>query len=361
MKKIKTFVIFMLTLCFAIVIHEGGHFIIAKCENIGVLEFNVGVGTKLLSASHGNTQYNLRAFPLGGYLKMYHGGEQLGMDPKQGLQIQPPLKKVILGLGGPGINVLYGFGVLFLLALIGMPVGLPIVGKVIQGMPAEQVGIIEGDRILSVNGNEVDSYQAYILAVQAQGENPLNVAVNRGGDTLQFTLTPQRLSDGTFAIGIMPSGKTVYIKKSAKAAFDMASHMTAEIFRSFVYLLVGLAMKGLKSFNVIGPIGAAQQAQAAVAVGPRVYLVYTAIFNMCLGFFNLLPLPLLDGGNIFFCAAEILNRGPIGTTGLMIYNAFGILLMAAILITSTVQDIRRMRETRGLARRECEEESPAKS
>ena len=277
------------------------------------------------------------------------------MYPRQGLQAQSSLKKMVLGLGGPGMNVLYGFIALFLLSLIGMPVGLPIVGKLIKGMPAEGAGIMEGDRILSVNGKGADSYQAYVMAVQAVGENPLTLVVDRGGDMIQFTLTPKRLSDGTFAIGILPSGKTVHLKSNAKVAFETASKMTVEIFRSFVYLLVGVAMKGLKSFNAIGPIGAAQQAEKAAAAGPRVYLVYTAIFSLCLAFFNLFPLPLLDGGNIVVSAIEMVSREPIGPIGLMIYNTLGILIMAAILITSSVQDIRRMREARVLARKKIKE------
>lgn len=348
--KMVSIAAFLLALCICVFVHEGGHFLVAKGTGIGVLEFNVGIGNRLATYTDADgTAYSLRGIPLGGYIKMCT--EKTGCPNPEGiLTTRHPLIKMAVSLAGPMINVVFGFLVLFLLSMWGMPVALPVVGNMIKGMPADLAGIRQGDWITAVNGTPVYSYNDYLFELRRHAPGPVQIELVRNDEHIHVPVTPHVMPDGSPVLGFHASGATTRTKAEPRTALRKSADMCIEVFRSFLYLITSIRSKGFKSLDVIGPIGSAQQSGAAVKAGGRSFLVYIAVLSLCLGFFNLLPLPLLDGGNFFAYLIEMFIGHPLGPGALLIYNMSGILLLASILIVSTVQDLRKYQAERALKR-----------
>lgn len=348
--KMVAIVSFLLALCICVFFHEGGHFLVAKVTGIGVLEFNVGIGNKIISYSDDSgTVYSLRGIPLGGYIKMCT--EKTGCPNPHGiLTTKHPLTKIAVSLAGPLANVIFSFLVLFLLSMWGMPVALPVVGEMIKGMPAENAGIRPGDWITTVNEIPVYSYNDYLIELRKHAPAPVQIGLVRNDEHMFVSVTPHMMPDGSPVLGFRASGVTTRTKAEPRTAMRKSADMCIEVLRSFLYLLTSIRSKGFKSLDMIGPIGSTQQSGAAVKAGGRSFMVYIAVLSLCLGACNILPLPLLDGGNIFAYVIELIIGHPMGPEALLIYNMSGILLLASILIVSTVQDLRKLQAERALKR-----------
>src|SRR5918999_1487278 len=168
-----------------IVFHEFGHFLVAKLCGVGVLTFSVGFGRKLIVKKKGETEYALSAFPLGGYVKMVGEDpdeEVSGADIQRSFGHKPLLQRIAIVAAGPGFNLLLADLLLMVVFLFyGVPVVSTQIGNVEKASPAEMAGIQRGDRIITVNSRNVDSWETLSGAIKESEGKPLNVRVRRRG------------------------------------------------------------------------------------------------------------------------------------------------------------------------------------
>jgi regulator of sigma E protease len=218
-----TYVIAFIVLLGALVfIHELGHFLMARLFGVGVITFSLGFGPKIVSRVYKGTEYRISWIPLGGLVKM------VGEDPAE--DVDPELKRVsfshkpiwqraIIVAAGPAFNVLLAFVLFLVVFAVGYPRLQPIVGTVIPGSPAQAAGLTSGDRIVSIDGRAIRSWEAMESRISGSGGKALALGVERDGARLDRTATPRRTrqpnifgaQQETWAIGISPDIDLPYV------------------------------------------------------------------------------------------------------------------------------------------------------
>ncbi|MEK7830370.1 MAG: RIP metalloprotease RseP, partial [Acidobacteriota bacterium] len=196
---LNTIIPFAILLCVLVVIHEFGHFIVAKMLGIGVEVFSVGFGKRLWGFKIGDTDYRLSLVPLGGYVRFR--GENLEMlqgksdAPADEFNSQPKWKRFLVALAGPAFNIVFALAIPTIAILIGFKVGAeqmqqPVVGFVTKGSTAEKAGLIPGDKILTFDNLAKPNWDDVRLQIQVKPEEPIPLTVDRNGQILNLTLTP---------------------------------------------------------------------------------------------------------------------------------------------------------------------------
>ena len=189
---------FIVVIGILILIHEWGHFIVARWAGVGVERFSIGFGPVLLRWRGKETEYCLSVIPMGGYVKMMgeenplEGGGALTYDPAKAFALKPLWARFLIVFAGPGMNFVLA-AVIFMIVLgtVGRPVWPPIVGRVAADRPAATAGLQTGDTIVSVNGRKVAHWEDLDRAVAASSGRALRLTVSRGGEVRDVTVTPR--------------------------------------------------------------------------------------------------------------------------------------------------------------------------
>jgi regulator of sigma E protease len=204
---------FIFILGAAVVIHEFGHFIVAKLLKIRVETFSVGFGPRLFGRKWGTTDYRVSAIPLGGYVKL--GGDESNaaiegesasdIPPEEQFNLRPRWQRVLVAIAGPVMNILTALAIPFAAALLyGVPVSpTPVVSRVTEGGAAAVAGLQSGDRIVSFNGVESPSWDRIKNDSLLSPEQKLPLVVERNGQRIPLTITPSKRVDGEEVIGDM--------------------------------------------------------------------------------------------------------------------------------------------------------------
>jgi regulator of sigma E protease len=199
---------FLLLLGILVVVHELGHFAVAKWFNVKVERFSVGFGPSILRRTIGETEYVVAWLPLGGYVKMAGESpdEELAPeDVERSFNAQSPARRIAIALAGPGMNLLLSVVVIAGLFMTGWPTPTSLVGSVLPDSPAEQAGLQPGDRIVAVEGEEIWRWRELTEAVRAHDGAPLALTVERAQERLALTVTPRSgPEDRGPQIGISP-------------------------------------------------------------------------------------------------------------------------------------------------------------
>jgi regulator of sigma E protease len=202
---------FIFILGAAVVLHEFGHFIVAKLLKIRVETFSVGFGPRLLGRRWGQTDYRVSAIPLGGYVKLggdesnapIEGAGATDIPPEEQFNLRPRWQRILVALAGPVMNILTALAIPFIGALVfGVPATpSPVVSRVSQGGAAEVAGLKPGDRIVSFNGTENPTWRRITGDAALSPERPLPLVVERDGQRIPLTITPTKRKEGSEAIG----------------------------------------------------------------------------------------------------------------------------------------------------------------
>lgn len=336
-----------------IIVHEFGHFIVAKTAGVGVLKFSVGFGPKLLGRRVGDTEYVVSAIPLGGFVKMV--GEdpdaEEPVDPRISFSDQPLWKRIAIVIAGPAFNLLFAFLVFTLLFLAyGEPVpsSEARVGGVEDGMPAAAAGLRTGDLVTAIDGEPVENWLAMAEKIRGSGGKEVGVTVRRGEETLNVRLTPKAApvtdlfgeeTDRVYRIGIaqafdrQPVGPFQSISLGAQQTFFVAKTLVISVAR--------MIQGRISSKEIGGPIlivqAAAQQAQAGMESLAR----FLAFISINLGVLNLLPIPILDGGHLLFFAIEAVMRRPLNARHRLIAQQVGFAILLCLMLFAVYNDITR--------------------
>jgi regulator of sigma E protease len=331
-----------LVLGFLIIVHELGHFAAAKLSGMPVDEFSLGFGPCIISRQWGETRYSLRVLPLGGYNRI--AGMEPNDDRPDGFNRKPLGSRMAVILAGSVANFLVA-ALLFVLtfSIIGYPVATNanLIGEVLQGSPAEQIGLKSGDRIVMVDGMETTSWEEVAAAIHGKGERQITVTVERLGASHEYRVTPsydpgQQIS----TIGISPDitwerqGFLASISNGVRSSFVLARTILDA---------VGMMVTGQVAIsNFAGPVGVVLQIGDQARSGAGKLLVYTGLLGLNLAIINLLPFPALDGSRIVFLLLEGLRGKPINPEKEGIIHLVGFALLMGLVLLITYNDIMRL-------------------
>ncbi len=307
------FITFFIVLSILILVHELGHFIVAKRCGVKVERFALGFGPKLLSRIYDGTEFALCLIPLGGYVKMAGDERTQCKGEAQEFCSQPIGHRALIVLMGPVVNYALAYVCLVLVFLLGYPCLSNKIGEAMTGYPAETAGLKTGDRILRINGQPMDHWEDVQTYISTSQTDSLVVDVQRDHETLSLTIIPRKdvlenifgQKENVRVIGIKPTDEMILLRYGFGQSLTNAFHRLWEV-TWMTYKALYRMMTGAMSpkDTMTGPIGIFFIVQKAAALG-FTYLVYiVGTISASLAIFNLLPLPVLDGGHLLFLGIE---------------------------------------------------------
>ncbi len=362
-------------------VHELGHFIAAKLTGVYAPRFSIGFGPSLFKKRFGETEYVLAALPLGGYVRMASredeatafleggsensattpGTEKDGFDPNamipfgpkpipesRWFESKPLIARLFIMLAGVTMNALLAYGIYVgLLLRSGMPTPVTVAAQVNPGKPAAIAGIQAGDSIATLNGRPLDSWQTLLDSIGAAAGRPISLGLLRHGKPIEVTVTPaaEVVADPRTGakqtlgrIGMMASEGFTPI--SVPQAFGEAWNLTIDnggrIFSALGSLAHGVGVKDLG-----GPIAIAQVSVQAAKGGIESLLLLVALISINVAVFNLLPIPILDGGQIALNIAETIKGSAFSTRTRERILKGGLLIIGLLFVTVMFNDISR--------------------
>ncbi|MBK6849596.1 MAG: site-2 protease family protein [Proteobacteria bacterium] len=326
-----------------IVVHEFGHMWVARRCGMRVEKFSIFFGPVLWRWKGRQTTYQLASIPLGGYVQI------AGMNPEEALpaddpgsyQHKPAWQRFLTILAGPGINYVFAIGLIFALVLIwGQPRPLIAVAEVMPGSPALQVGLRAGDVLRRIDGVPVKEAVDVTVAVSSSGGRPMTIDLVRGGRPQVVRVAP-RSEDGVYRIGIrfapVPAFERVGVLRAAGYSLAYPVVQSAGMLR----MLGKLATREVSAKQVEGPVGIVHQLKLSFESGAAAAVLQIALLSVCLGLFNLLPLPALDGGRLVFLAIEIVTRRRVSHRVEALIHTVGFVALFGLLLLVTYSDLRR--------------------
>jgi regulator of sigma E protease len=335
-------------------VHELGHFLMAKLFGVRVDAFSLGFPPKLLHKKIGDTDYRLSVVPLGGYVKLF------GENPKD--EVPPELQPVsfshhplwhrfLIVLAGPAFNLIFAALALFLVfTFSGIPYLTTEIGGVKEGSPAAQAGLQKGDQVLSVGGQAVSRWENLSAKIRQNGEKPLTLSVRRGDRDFQVQVTPQ-LMETSDIFGTKVSAVIIGISSGDTPAVEQVGPIQA-LTLGVVYTgrltwltlesLYKLVVREVPLKSIGGPILIAQMAGKQAEMGVSYLVQFMAALSINLFLVNLLPIPVLDGGHLFFFTLEAIRGKPLPLQHREMAQGFGLMLLLALMILIFYQDILRL-------------------
>jgi regulator of sigma E protease len=354
---------FIIVLGILVFIHEFGHFILAKKLGVGVITFSLGFGPKLIGRKVGETQYQISAVPLGGFVKLVGENREEEVkeeDRARSFLFQPAWKRALIIFAGPFFNLLLSLVIFwFVFLAFGMPQEqLPLpskIGGLDPDLPAMKAGLKKGDTILSIDGISVSTWDELSSLIRKSEGKEITIFVDRKGEILEFKVQPvlsKQEYEGKFyyIIGIqMPIEETTYLYKKVGVYEAISSGVTYTWFmtKMTVIFLEKIITGAMSAKNLGGPIEIARQAGKQGRKGLPYLLNLIAVLGIGLLILNLLPIPILDGGNLLFIAIEAIIGRPISVKKMEIAQQIGLFFLILLFIFVFYNDIFRLFSQRG--------------
>jgi regulator of sigma E protease len=442
---------FIIVIGVLILVHELGHFVVARLTGVGVERFSIGFGPVLLRWRGKETEYCLSLIPMGGYVKMMgeenpiEGGEAMPYDPKKAFALKPLWARFLIVFAGPGMNFVLAviiFAIVF--ATFGRPVWPAVVGRVLEGSPAaaagiktrdvvlaadgrpieywedfertladsggrpvvvrvkrgngeetltvtpgrkamtdpifgerrevwdigtgpqlipqissvlpdspaQRAGLQPGDVVLAVAGHPVYTPEDLVEAIRTRPGQPFPVTIQRGGETLTLTVTPRAVPEkapstgqettvgkidagiATKSVRFEPYGPVAAVEHGAVRTWDVTMLTLKGLWK--------LVSRQIDSSNIGGPIQIATEAgrQAKEGLGPLA--IFTAFISVNLAVLNLLPVPMLDGGHLFFFVIEAVLGRPLSLKKREAAQQLGFVLLMLLMVYALYNDLVRI-------------------
>jgi len=337
-----------------IIVHELGHLILAKLSGVRVLKFSVGFGPKIFSKKIGETEYALSWIPFGGYVKPLGEApdEEVPEEDKPfSLNHQTLPKRFSVLAAGSVFNILFAVLLFAVLYMSGIEILTPVIGKVHDDTPALKAGIIEGDIIIAVNGSNITLWDELVASVEGSEGKELILHIKRGDETIVTSLKPKPVLDSdilrgtyqTYRIGISPSEDAFVTKRyNPASALWMGLSKTVEAVK-VTYLGMAMMIRSPveNKEHLGGPIRIVEIAGDFASVGIKSFLFLMAMISVNLGVLNLLPIPVLDGGHIFFLCVEAMKGSPLSWKKMEVAQMVGLALLLSLMVFVSYNDIMR--------------------
>ncbi|WP_341632509.1 M50 family metallopeptidase [Sphingomonas agri] len=338
--------------------HELGHYLVARLFGIPAETFSIGFGRELAGwTDRQGTRWKLAWLPLGGYVK-FVGDMTPASNPAElesipedmrehAFQLRPVWQRFLVVLAGPVANFVLAiliFAALF--AIVGKPHSPNVIESVRAGTPAEHAQLKAGDRIDAVAGQSVSSFEEIQRIVSLRPGEALTLTINRSGHELSV---PVRLGVQTehdrfgevYRVGMLGIMQTHIVTERVPPLelLPVATGYTIDIVRTMVVGISQIVTGRRGTEDVGGPIKIAQIAGQQASLGALPFVQLLALFSINLGFINLLPVPMLDGGHLFFYAVEAIRRRPLSARALEWAFRGGLAVILALVLFTTINDL----------------------
>lgn len=324
-------IITIVTFGVLIMIHEFGHFIVAKKCGVRVNEFSIGMGPAIYKKQGPETQFSIRILPIGGYVKLEGEDEEAAPDNDRAFGNKTKLQKIAILLAGAAMNVL--FGVLVMLIFNCTVAGFS-TNMVAEVQLEEQTALQSGDKIVNVDGFAVLNYTDLNFAVSNVETEEFEATIIRNGEKLKVTV-PFIETENGYKVGITLQSEEKNIVSVIKNTFTESLSIIRLVWKSLVYLVTGRVGIG----ELSGPVGIAEVVIQTAEVDWRYVLELISLIALNLGVMNLLPIPALDGGRIFMILVEAIIRRPIPEKFEGLVHAIGFILLMGLTCFVFINDI----------------------
>ena len=344
----STIIAFVFVFSILVFFHELGHFLSAKAFGVKVYKFAFGFGPKILGFKKNETEYNICLIPLGGYVKM--AGEMgQGDDDEPIEQVQdtrrfdkkPVSVRAMIVALGPLMNIITAIIIFSMIFLVnGIPVTTRIIDTIVENGPAENAGIIAGDKIIKINSRSVKDTEDIANIVSNNVGEELSFTVDRNGELVELIIIPEYNEEykrGMIGISFKIITKGLNIFTSLGEGLKTTVFITKMIFTNTMEMITGKI-----PVEVAGPLGIAQMTGEFAKLGFMSLLYFTAILSIFIGIFNLIPIPILDGGQIVLLCIEKIRGKPLEPEKMNFIYLIGISLMIVIFLFATYNDINRI-------------------
>jgi regulator of sigma E protease len=337
--------------------HELGHYLVARLFGIPAETFSIGFGREIFGwTDRQGTRWKVAWLPLGGYVK-FVGDMTPASDPgdldnipehlrDRAFQVRPVWQRFLVVLAGPMANFL--LAILIFAAFFSFA-GTPhdnVVADTVPNSAAAKAGIQAGDRIISVAGRETPTFEDVASVVLVRPNETVPIEVERGGAERRFDVklgsafmpdaTGRKMRAGVLGIhSTTKIGEPVAVYKAVPMAIDQTWRMTRSIADGLVQLVRGQ----VSPKQLGGPITIARVAGQGAELGVLPFIGLLALLSINLGFINLLPVPMLDGGHLFFYAVEAVRRRPVSTQALEWAFRGGLAVILALVVFTTINDL----------------------
>ncbi len=345
---ILNILIFILILGFIVFIHEFGHFTWAKLSGVYVYEFAIGMGPKLLSKKGKETEYSLRAIPIGGFCSL--AGEDIDNDddnkiPKsKRLQGKSCFKRFLIMFFGAGNNFISAILILFFMALIwGGNTMEPKITSVTKNTPAYEAGIKKNDIIKEIDNKKVSTTDDIALyLVLSDPKKGTDILIERDGVEKTYKVVPKKVKNKkqtTYVYGIGMKGEDT---KGFIPSIKYTVKKTGSLFKQMGVTVAYLFTGHIKLNQLSGPVGiySIVGEQRKEGIASILYLI--AFLSINVGFINLLPLPAFDGGHILFIIIEAIKGSPVDPKLEAKIHTAGLVLLMILMLVVTFNDILRL-------------------
>lgn len=364
-------------------LHEFGHFIVGRLLGFRILEYSIGFGPVLKKSSKGETEYSLRAIPLGGFCRF--DGEDAQSEHPGAFCKQPVWKRMVVVVAGGISNIILGYIIFLIIVPLTAPMATNVVDSVVENSYVADAGLLPGDEVISINGHNVSIYNDISLYAQDfKSDTDAEIVVKRNDEKIKIVFKPTEIVElisytengidyaqsvngkdtsqhfdygegvpydadmigkvktGTsYIIGFSPVTENVTFFNVWGEAWNQTKFVVKLVYQSLWQMITGKV--GME--QVSGPVGIVSEVNTAVNSGPMSYLYVlnlVALITINLGVFNLLPLPALDGGRLFFMIVELIRRKPIPPEKEGMVHAIGMLLLLGLVVLISFNDIMKL-------------------
>lgn len=361
-------------------LHEFGHFIVAKCLDFKILEYAIGFGPVIFKKQKGETQYAVRAVPLGGFCR-FDGEDEESSDPRA-FSNQAVWKRILVVVAGGIFNVILGFLVFVVMLPNISPMQTNEIQSVVPNSYIEDSGILPGDKIVKINDKRIGFYndislyrddlskdEKFTLTIKRDGKKievpamltEQKITIRYTGERIEYISNINGVSKTEYIyysedipkkeemlgkeetttryiIGFTPKSEEVDALNIWGYAWNETKFVVKLVYRSLWDLVTGKT--GMEQMS--GPVGIVSEVNNAVHQENDSWLYVlnlTALLSINLGVFNLLPLPALDGGRLLFMIIELIRRKPIPSEKEGVVHAIGMLLLLALVIFVSFNDV----------------------
>ncbi len=330
-------IIALLIFSLIVIIHEFGHFLLAKRGGIGVTAFSLGMGPAIFKKQIGETEYCLRILPFGGSCAMV--GEDEECEAENSFQKKGVWTRISVVAAGPVFNFILAFvGSVIMIACIG--VDKPVIAETMDGYPAYEAGVRAGDEIISMNGRKIGVYRDVSMYIQLHQGKTIDLVYERDGERHEAVIVPEMGEDGYYLMGITGGAysKCENPLELVKYGGRQVSYWIHMVFDSLRMMVTGQVKREDVGgpVRIVGMIGDTYKESTEYGA----FAVFINLLNMViflsanLGVMNLLPIPALDGGRLVFLLIEAVTRKrvPPDKEGYIHLAGFAVLMALMVLI-----------------------------
>lgn len=346
---------FLAILSVVVFVHELGHYAVARWNAVRIDVFSIGFGPELFGwTDRAGTRWKFSALPLGGFVKMHGDADATSStidlnalpDP-DAFPSKTVWQRMAIVFAGPAANFVFAIAVLAILfALVGRPVTPAEVGEVQEGSAAEDAGLLPGDLIVTVEGEELGSFEELQAIVRDAPGRVLALEVRRDGASLDLSVTPRQTElEDRFGqihriglIGVSRSGVVFERSSPALAVYEGAAE-TARLVVGTLQALGEMVVGSRTTEELGGPLRIAQMSGEIAKDGLVPVIWFTAVLSINLGLINLFPIPMLDGGHLVMYAIEATRGRPLNERSQELAFRFGLALVLTLMVFATWNDL----------------------